>query len=465
MVPIIHGRLVLATSLLLLLPVIGLVPCSFWNSPSSIPFSRTSFIPTSLYYTSDDRDENRGTTDHKWEEKIDEKRGRTDQKWDEMVSGLRQYRNKHGHTMVRPSDDPKLHQWIKNIRNNYRHQYRNDTQAAAAAGVSSSSYRSRLTPAKWETLQELDFCWEPGAFQWDSSFRELCQFQDQFGHCHTTRRDYRKDYPKLCNFVQNQRREYKFWLAGNRTQLSKDRIQRLNSIGMEWFKSHEMVWEKRYHQLEQIYTEDGNCHVPQGYSNNPQLGNWCMNQRTAYRFYQKGEQTALTQERIDKLKALNFQWHYKEYRWMDKFERLKAYQAEHSDFSIPYADTKNADLRIWLTIQRLFYHRRSRNESHRMTDQRIELLESIPDFSWRGREVQGVSTEDWSQLFVAIREKGISKPKQHWFDGMDPFEKEVKNVWTEDELVDLWNEEDDDDDDDDVYEDEQTRNFLQSEGP
>jgi hypothetical protein len=374
------------------------------------------------------------------------------------VSRLRQYRNTHGHTIVRTSDDPELHQWIRNIRNNYRHQYRNEGQA--------TSYRSQLSTDKWETLQELDFCWEPGTLRWETSFQELCQFQEQFGHCHTTRRDYKKDYPKLCNFVQNQRREYKLWLAGNRTQLTKERIQRLNSIGMEWFKSHEMAWEKRYQQLEQFYNEDGHCHVPQGDSKNPRLGNWCMNQRTAYRFYQKGEQTALTQERIDKLKVLNFQWHFQEYKWMDKFERLKAYQIEHTNLNIRGSDTKNTDLRIWLIIQRLFYHRRRRNESDRMTDQRIELLESIPNFSWTGgRDGQGPSKADWSQLFVAIQEKGITKAKQHWFEGLDPFEKEVKNVYTEDELVQLWNEEEDDEDDIDVYEDEQTRNFLQSEGP
>lgn len=359
--------------------------------------------------------------------------------------------------MVRPADDPKLHQWIRNIRNNYRHQYLNDTQAM--------SYRSQLAPDKWETLQELKFSWDPGTLRWEASFQELFHFQEQYGHCHTMRRDYRQDYPKLCNFVQNQRREYKLWLAGSRTQLTKERRKRLNSIGMEWFKPHEMVWEKRYQQLEQFYAENGHCHVPQGYSNNPQLGDWCMNQRTAYRFFQKGEQTALTQVRIDKLTVLNFQWHYRECKWMDKFERLKAYQTENTYLSISYSDTENADLRIWLIIQRMFYRRRTRNESHGMTDQRIELLESIPNFSWRGGHGKGISKEDWSQLFGAIRDKGITKPKQHWFDGMDPFEKEVKNVWTEDELVDLWNEEEDDDDEIDVYEDEQTRHFLQSEGP
>jgi hypothetical protein len=453
MLTTIHGPLLLATSLLLIFPAIALVPFSLGNSHSSITSSRTSVTSTIVYYTSVDTDEG----------KLNRGQRRPSRKWEEMVLRLRQYRSTHGHTIVQPSDDPELHGWIKNLRKNYRHQFRNDTTQVTA------SYRSQLPPDKWETLQELEFCWEPKTLQWETSFQELCLFQKKFGHCHATRKDYRKDYPKLCNFVQNQRREYTFFLEGNRTQLTMERIQRLNSIGLEWFKSHEMVWEKRYQQLDAFYREYNHCHVPQGFSKNPQLGSWCMNQRTAYRFYQNGEQTALTQERIDKLKALHFQWHYREYKWMDKFERLKSYQAEHTHLHIGSSDTENTDLRIWLIFQRLFYHRRRRNESARMTDHRIEMLESIPNFSWRGgQHGKGPSKEDWSQLFVAIRGKGITpgqKAKEHWFEGMDPFEKEVKNVWTEEELVELWNQEEDDEDEIDVYEDEQTRKFLQSEGP
>ena len=102
-----------------------------------------------------------------------------------------------------------------------------------------------------------------------------------------------------------------------------------------------------------------------------------------------------------------------------------------------------------------------------MTQDRIEALESISDFSWR-RSRNGPSRADWSQLFVAIKEKGIGpggKAKQHWFDGVNPFQQEVKTEWSEQELLALWNEENDDDDDeedDDYYEDEQSRLFLRA---
>ena len=92
----------------------------------------------------------------------------------------------------------------------------------------------------------------------------------------------------------------------------------------------------------------------------------------------------------------------------------------------------------------------------RLKDQRKEALEAIPGFSWN-RSGKGPSKDDWSQLFVAIKEKGIAsggKGKQHWFDGAKRFEKEVKTEGTEQELVYLWNEEDDEDEDEGEEKDE-----------
>ena len=67
----------------------------------------------------------------------------------------------------------------------------------------------------------------------------------------------------------------------------------------------------------------------------------------------------------------------------------------------------------------------------------------------------------------AMREKGISpkaKVKTHWFDGVNPFAQEVKTVWTEEDLMALWNEgvEEGEDDDDYYFEDEDTKNFLRA---
>ena len=95
-----------------------------------------------------------------------------------------------------------------------------------------------------------------------------------------------------------------------------------------------------------------------------------------------------------------------------------------------------------------------------MTFARIRELEtSIPNFSWQVRGLKsGPSTEDWAKLFDAMRAKGLKpgmRPKSHWFEGAHPFRLSgsaalaaTKDVWTEQDLLALWNQESEEEEDD-----------------
>ena len=51
-----------------------------------------------------------------------------------------------------------------------------------------------------------------------------------------------------------------------------------------------------------------------------------------------------------------------------------------------------------------------------------------------------------------MRDKGFQpgmRPKQHWFEGTNPFSMHVKSTYTEQDLLELWNQDADDDYDDD----------------
>ena len=144
-------------------------------------------------------------------------------------------------------------------------------------------------------------------------------------------------------------------------------------------------------------------------------------------------------------------------------DRLREFEEKHGHVDISTTDTNNQDLRQWVHEQRHYYKTGNRS---RMSEERIGLLESISSFEWRRSRGTGPSKDDWSSLFVAMRERGITpdaKVKQHWFDGMNPFEEEVKTEWTEQEILALWNEENDENDDDDEFmEDEESRRFLRA---
>jgi hypothetical protein len=55
-------------------------------------------------------------------------------------------------------------------------------------------------------------------------------------------------------------------------------------------------------QLEEFKREYGHCNVPRSYERNPQLGIWCNNHRPLFK---NGK---LSQDRIDKLNELGFEW-------------------------------------------------------------------------------------------------------------------------------------------------------------
>ena len=49
--------------------------------------------------------------------------------------------------------------------------------------------------------------------------------------------------------------------------------------------------------------------MPNRYAENPQLGNWVHTQRTQYRKFQQDPSTSyMTQERIERLESIAFQW-------------------------------------------------------------------------------------------------------------------------------------------------------------
>lgn len=81
-------------------------------------------------------------------------------------------------------------------------------------------------------------------------------------------------------------------------ELSAHRVAKLDAIGFTWTGSvHEELWDKRYTEL---------CEFLSKYKRMPpfymSLNHWCSTQRQAY---SKGK---LSQDRVDKLNAIGFQW-------------------------------------------------------------------------------------------------------------------------------------------------------------
>ena len=73
-------------------------------------------------------------------------------------------------------------------------------------------------------------------------------------------------------------------------------------------KYNDELWEKRFNELKDYRKKYGNCLVPRNYQNNKKLGMWVHHQRCECKKFQKGEYARITNERIAKLKSINFVW-------------------------------------------------------------------------------------------------------------------------------------------------------------
>lgn len=366
---------------------------------------------------------------------------RTSQHRREMIDRLHSFYKEYSHILVKEIDDPDLFRWTRMCLRNYGH-----------------AYLMRLVDPSYGHKSRRDE-------KWETMLQQLKEYSLTHGHCRVSSTD---GQPKLYKFVQNQRQQYRKLVRGESSLLTGRRVELLEELGFDWGKSHDIRWRERLQELDAFQNIYGHAKVPQQFRLNPQLGRWVMNQRTLKRLNGEGMDTSLRQPRISQLEEAAFVWKAHDDQWWDMFGKVKAYEQEYGNLTTIATgdDGSRESMRQWLNEQR--YHYRSDSLRHRMTQHRVEALESLPSFQWVYRQrTDSPSKADWSELMNAMREKGITpqaKVKTHWFDGVNPFQEEVKTVWTDEELMALWNEEieEDKDDDDYYYEDEDSKNFLRA---
>ena len=136
--------------------------------------------------------------------------------------------------------------------------------------------------------------------------------------------------------------------------------------------------------------------VVKRYAENPQLGRWVGYQRAQYKKFQQDPSTSeMTQERIERLESIAFQWGVTfSAEWDTKFNELVAYKDTHGgSCNVPRRYAENPQLGSWVSTQRKQYNKFQQDPStfsmstFSMTQGRIERLESI-GFEWNGRSLK-----------------------------------------------------------------------------
>ena len=142
---------------------------------------------------------------------------RNDMVWNHKLAELIAFKDVNGHANVQRRDGT-LGQWVMTQRR--QHKYWEEGK------------HSHMNQERIDALNNIGFQWEIDKRTirgWDDRFNELVAFQEEHGHLNVPQ----KKGP-LGRWVSTQRRHYRFVQEENPSQLSPDRIDRLNQIGFQW---------------------------------------------------------------------------------------------------------------------------------------------------------------------------------------------------------------------------------------
>ena len=144
-------------------------------------------------------------------------------------------------------------------------------------------------------------------------------------------------------------------------------------------------WGVKYQQLKKYYEQHQHCNVPRQYEYNPSLGVWVNIQRQSYK------KNKLSQERIDLLNQLNFNWDGVEEKWREMYQQLKEYYGQYQNCNVPTRYKENPRLGQWVNVQRQAY------KNNKLSQERMDLLEKL-NFSWDRAEGK------WEEMYQQLKE-------------------------------------------------------------
>jgi len=154
----------------------------------------------------------------------------------------------------------------------------------------------------------------PNSFQkaWNRMFDLLLSFRHKNGHCRVPC-SFVVQSVKLGTWASNQRHYYNMLMKGRPAPITQERIARLNSIGFQWSCGQEgmdhKAWACNFALLRSFRRKNGHCRVPQRLVvQSVKLGKWASNQRQHYKNLTNGHRAPITQERIDQLRSIGFDW-------------------------------------------------------------------------------------------------------------------------------------------------------------
>ena len=287
--------------------------------------------------------------------------GPNDEQWEESFAHLQEFVSQHGHCRVAQSyktaDGFRLGVWVSVQRTN----------------------KDKTPLERIERLTALPgWCWDSLIAKWEQAFGYLQEFVQQEGHSKVSTHFKTANGYKLGSWVSIQRK--------NRDGMLPERKIRLEALpGWRW-NAIEESWEAGFAHLQKFVHKEGHCKVPNSFRTPDgfRLGVWVTVQRM--------KKNRMSQERRERLAALSgWIWDALEEQWGKMFGCLREFAHKEGHCRVP-TSFKTPDgklLGVWVGRQRL--------QREALSDDRKNLLEQLPGWSWDNLESQ------WEEAFEHLQ--------------------------------------------------------------
>ena len=248
-----------------------------------------------------------------------------ERQWDEGYELARAYFERHGSLETGAEMLPKLSNWLTKQRQRQR--------------------ENEMPYEQFEKLSEIGMIWE---FEdtWEQKFELAKKYYEENGNLDIPAAYVTEDGMALGAWLRGVKNQYKSGI------LSAERIEKLESIGVEWESVLARNWANYYELAKKYYDEHGNLNVNAHYEiNGVKLGTWISSQRESYK------KDRLSGEQINKLNEIGMSWQRFSGKWDNAYEYAKAYAEQH-DALDPPAEYKTDDgfaLGAWVASQRAKY--------------------------------------------------------------------------------------------------------------
>jgi len=211
-------------------------------------------------------------------------------RWEKGYECLKKFKSQYGTTIVpigyKDEEGFELYNWVLNQRNDIKDLDSSEVRKNRSFSLVDWSYRK-------QKLEEIGFILDKKEYEWSVFIQEIEKhgfFPDPNYKSEITGYNLRNQIIA----VRGLKRQ------GN---LSKQKIDQLNNLGIEW-DPLDAQWENGFSHALEYYRQNGHLYVLAAYicSDGYQLGKWLSHQR---RYKRKG---TISEERISKLNSLVFDW-------------------------------------------------------------------------------------------------------------------------------------------------------------